>query len=67
MPPIVGNLIVIAILAVIVGLAIRSLWKNHKNGGGCGGGCEGCSSCGCGCGCASANTSTGTPGSELNK
>lgn len=42
-----GNLIVIAILAVVIGLCIRSMWRSHKNGG-----CSGnCGSCGGGCGC----------------
>ena len=44
-----GNFIVIAILAVVIGLCIRSMWRNHKNGG-----CSGnCGSCGGGCGCGS--------------
>ena len=28
-----GNFIVLAVLAVILGFAIRSLWKKLKNGG----------------------------------
>ena len=39
-----GNGIVIAILAVAVALAVRSLWKSYKSGGHCNGDC---SSCGC--------------------
>ncbi len=48
MPPILLNLIVIAVLALAVGLAIRSIWKSHKSGGGCscGGNCSSCSGCG---------------------
>lgn len=42
MPPILGNVIVIAVLAAVVVLALRSLWKSRKSGGGCGYGCEGC-------------------------
>ena len=49
MPPLAGNLIVIVILAVIVGLAIRSIYRSHKTGG-CGCGCEGCTRSCAGCG-----------------
>ena len=42
MPPILGNLIVILILAAVVALAIRSLWKSHKSGGHCSGDCSHC-------------------------
>ena len=35
-----------AIVAVIIFFAVRSIWKNHKNGG-----CSGCSSCGGSCHC----------------
>lgn len=44
MPPILGNLIVLLVLAGVVALAIRSLWKSHKSGGHCAG-CSGCSGC----------------------
>ena len=43
-----GNVIVVIVLVVVVGLCIRSLIKQHKNGGcsgncgSCGGGCNGC-------------------------
>ena len=37
-----GDVIVIAVLGIVVTLIIRSMWKNHKNGGGCSG-CSGCS------------------------
>lgn len=43
-----GDLIVIAVLGVIVAAVIRSMWKNHKNGGGCNG-CSG--NCGGKCNC----------------
>jgi len=52
MSPVLGNLIVIIILAVLVFFAARSIWRSHKSGGcagcsGCGGGsCAGCSGCG---------------------
>ena len=49
MSPVLGNLIVIIILAVLVFFAARSIWRTHKSGGcsGCGGGsCAGCSGCG---------------------
>ena len=46
MPAVLGNLIVIAVLAVVVGLAIRSLWKEHKAGSRCTGNCASCGGCG---------------------
>lgn len=42
MPPILGHIIVIAVLAAVVVLAVRSLWKSHKSGGGCSGDCAHC-------------------------
>ena len=45
MPAILGNLIVIAVLAIVVALAVRSLWREHKKGGCCGGNCSSCKSC----------------------
>lgn len=48
MPPILGNLIVIAILIVVVGLAVRSIWRSRKSGG-CGCGCDGCAGGCAGC------------------
>ena len=41
-----GNAIVLIGLGIVVALAIRSLWKSHKTGGGCNGNCG---SCNCGC------------------
>ena len=41
-----GDFIVITVLVVMVAAVIRSMWKNHKNGGhcsGCSGNCNGCS------------------------
>ena len=49
MPPMIGNLIALAVILLIVFFAGRAMWKKHKNGGGCGCGCSGCS-----CGCSSA-------------
>lgn len=43
-----GDIIVIAVLGVIVALVVRSMWKNHKNGGACSG-CLG--NCGGKCNC----------------
>ena len=45
MPPVLGNIIVIAVLIAVVVLAGRSLWKSHKSGGGCNGDCGNCSGC----------------------
>ena len=45
MPSILLNLIVIAVLALAVGLAIRSIWKSHKSGCSCGGNCSSCGGC----------------------
>lgn len=45
MPSILGNLIVILVLAAVVVLAVRSLWKSHKAGGHCNGDCASCGGC----------------------
>ncbi|MGI6029022.1 MAG: FeoB-associated Cys-rich membrane protein [Candidatus Heteroscillospira sp.] len=47
MPGIFGDVIVLAVLAVVAAFAARSLWKSHKKGGGCScsGNCANCSSC----------------------
>ena len=40
-----GDVIVLFILGIIVALVIRSMWKQHKKGGGCSGcscNCENC-------------------------
>ncbi len=48
MPPVLGNAIVILLLAAAVALAVRSLWRDRKRGGACGGSCCGCpNSCVC--------------------
>ena len=56
MSPVLGNLIVIAILAVIIFFSGRKciqMMKDSISGKGCSG-CSGCSSAGqCSCGCAS--------------
>ena len=44
-PPVIGNLIVIAALVAVVALAVRSLWKDQKKGGHCGGDCGQCGGC----------------------
>ncbi len=49
MPPVLGNVIVIAVLVIVIGLCVRSLWRSHKKGGGCNGDCGSCGSCGGGC------------------
>lgn len=49
MPGSLGYVLVIAALAVIVALAVRSIWKSHRNGGGCTGDCSSCGGCGGGC------------------
>ena len=45
MPPILGNIIVIAVLAAVVVLAGRSIRKSRKSGGGCNGDCTHCKGC----------------------
>ena len=45
MSAVLGNLIVIAVLAAAVVLAVRSLWKSHNSGGGCNGDCGICRGC----------------------
>ena len=44
MPPILGNILVIAALAAVVALAIRSIRKSRKSGG-CDGSCGNCRGC----------------------
>ena len=46
MPPILGNLIVIAVLAITVFLAVRSIWRGRKQGCHCGGDCSRSGGCG---------------------
>ena len=48
MSPVLLNLIVFALLALAVGLAVRSIWKSHRNGG-CTGDCSSCGGCGGSC------------------
>ncbi len=59
MSPVLGNLIVIAILAVIIFFSGRKciqMMKDSISGKGCSG-CSGCSSAGqCSCGCASCSS-----------
>lgn len=49
MPGSLGYVIVIAVLAVIVALAVRSIWRSHRSGGGCHGDCSSCGGYGGGC------------------
>ena len=44
-PPMIGNLIVIAALVAVAAQAVRSIWKGHKKGGQCGGDCGQCGGC----------------------
>lgn len=30
-----GDIIVLSVLGIVVAAVVRSMWKNHKNGGGC--------------------------------
>lgn len=41
MSPVIGYTIAIGVLAIVVGLAVRSVVKNRKKGG-CGCGCDSC-------------------------
>lgn len=47
MPNVLGDIIVIAVLALVISLAARSLWKSHKSGGHCNGDCGSCGGCHC--------------------
>lgn len=49
MSPLLGNAIVILVLAGMVALAVRSLWRSHKAGGQCSGDCSRCGGCGGSC------------------
>ncbi len=46
MPAVLGNIIVLAVLAVAISFAVRSLRKSRKAGGHCTGGCSACHGCG---------------------
>lgn len=43
-----GDLIVLAVLGMVVALAVRSLYRDHKKGG-CAGCSRNCGSCGSAC------------------
>ncbi len=45
MSAVAGNMIVTVILVAVCFLAVRSIWKSHRNGGHCGGDCSCCSKC----------------------
>nr|WP_325216838.1 FeoB-associated Cys-rich membrane protein [uncultured Oscillibacter sp.] len=40
-----GEIVVLLVLAGVVALAVRSLWKSRKSGGGCNGDCGNCNGC----------------------
>ena len=40
-----GEIVVLLVLAGVVALAVRSLWKSHRSGGGCNGDCGNCRGC----------------------
>ena len=40
-----GDIIVIGVVGLGVGLALRSLYKDHKAGNHCGGSCASCGKC----------------------
>ncbi len=44
-----GDVIVLGALGIVVALVIRSMWKNHKKGGGCSGCSHNCENCGANC------------------
>lgn len=46
MPGMLGTIIVVLIVVGVAALSIRSLWKDHKSGGGCTGNCATCGGCG---------------------
>lgn len=48
MPPILGNIIALALVALLVYICARNLWGPHRAGG-CTGSCSSCSR-GCSCG-----------------
>lgn len=44
-----GDFIVLALLAAIIVLVVRSMWKNHKKGVCCSGCSGNCGNCSAGC------------------
>ena len=40
-----GDIIVLTVIGICVALAVRSMWKDHKNGGGCAGCSHNCAGC----------------------
>ena len=40
------DLLLLLLVAAVLALAVRSLWKARKKGSGCGGNCAGCPGCG---------------------
>lgn len=45
MNALIGNGVVLLVLAAAVGLAVRSLWRSHRSGGHCNGDCGSCGGC----------------------
>nr|WP_326126052.1 FeoB-associated Cys-rich membrane protein [uncultured Oscillibacter sp.] len=45
MNALIGNGVVLLVLAAAVGLAVRSLWRSHRSGGHCSGDCGSCGGC----------------------
>ena len=45
MPPLIGNVLVLLVLAGVVALAVRSLWKDRKAASHCTGDCSRCGGC----------------------
>lgn len=45
MPEILGQAVAVVILAGVVALAVRSLWKSRRTGGHCSGDCSRCGGC----------------------
>lgn len=50
MNALIGNGVVLLVLAAAVGLAVRSLWRSHRSGAHCNGDCGSCGGCHGGCG-----------------
>ncbi len=56
-----GDIIVLVVLAGIIALVVRSMWKNHKKGGHCSGCSSSCSDCS---GCLTECRGKGRPSAE---
>lgn len=40
-----GTVIVLIVLGILVGLSVRTMVKDHRNGRSCSCGCDGCTGC----------------------